>query len=133
MPNGYTTKRGNGLTAVAGNAAEALRTIIQDVQDAESFTCCLQLTYDAATAFVVTPWVSCDQGTTYSREDSIAVSGGVGTLSSYYTTKATEGADCTIAYGRECKSISSIKLVVSATGGGASDVINAQSAIGVPK
>jgi len=126
---------GTLLNAVAANGAAATRTATISFKDdnstdaAPTFNRSPQLlrmtavlTRVAATALTVDLYTSVDGGTTYGRVQSIAVSAGVGVLSDYTPTR-TESANMSLDLQIDTRGATHAKVVLSATAGGATDLL----------
>ena len=118
------------LDGVAANAAEASRTAEVNVINSASIGFSMSTTRVAHTAISMTIFKSADGGTTYARVPSVAVSAGAGTASDYTVTKTTAVSD-TLWIDTGCESCTNVRVVCSATAGGATDLITLKACSGV--
>lgn len=109
------------IDGVAANAEESSRTQEVRTRHASSVGFGIDLTRVAASAISVTLYKSAD-GTNYERVPSLEIDTGAGTASDYTITKTVTGND-TLWVDLDCENCLKVKIIVSATGGGATDLI----------
>ena len=119
-------KHGTILDGVAANAAESLRTAVVAVPHDSDITFTIALTWGAATALNAALYKSVDGGVTYARVHSVSISSGTGTMSEYTVTETVTGND-DMAVDLACKACTHVKIIVSAAGGGAADLLTVKA------
>jgi hypothetical protein len=109
------------ISGVAANAAEASRTQEVSTRFASQVGFGISLTRVAATAINVALYKSAN-GTDYHRVSSLAIDTGTGTASDYSVSKTVSGDD-TLWVDLACEDAVSVKIIVSTTAGGATDLL----------
>lgn len=113
------------IDAVAANAAEASRTAEINCINTEFLGLGISIDWAAASALNAQLYKSPDGGTTWYHVHSISVSAGTGTLSEYTATHAVT-ADDSYYLDLDVRNCTDVKVVLSATGGGATDLLTCQ-------
>ena len=119
-------QRGSIIDGIAASAAEASRTAICNVASADSIGFGIDLAWVAATAITVQLFKSADGGVTYQRVPSLDISSGTGTASDYTVSKGVSATD-TLWVDLGVGNATHVKIIVGATGGGATDLITVKA------
>ena len=110
------------LSAVASNAAAALRTFTIDTSTFVKLTLQVNYVWATGTAVTMTCTGSIDQGTTYASLTSTSIAAGTGTVKPYVDSFAvTASANFLLEY--DVRTLDRLRCVAAVTGGGANDTI----------
>ncbi len=118
------------LSGVAANAGAAALTAEVDVDHGSDVTFDVSIAQVAATSLNAQLYKSVDGGVSYARVPSVAISAGTGTASDYTITEAITG-DNDMAIDLSCRACTHVKIIVSADGGGATDLITVRVGVAV--
>jgi hypothetical protein len=110
------------LDAVAGNAAEASRTLEMNCEKDFRLGIYYGLAQDSATTMTIQAYLSNDGGSTWGLVQSVAISAGTGTLSDYTISNAVSG-DEQIWLGIDCEAADRCKVIFGGAGLAAADKI----------
>jgi hypothetical protein len=110
------------IDGVSATAAESSRTLTLNVTSASSVGFGIALDWVAATSVSWKLYKSTDGGATYFRVPSISIVSGVGTVNDYSPDNAVSGdeswcVDLNVENATHCR------IIVAATGGGATDLL----------
>ena len=125
------SRKGAVIDGVAANAAESERTAIIDARVADNIGLSVEITQSAASAVSAAIYKSANNGASFARVPSISISSGAGTARDYTLTKAITGSD-TVWMDIDTRNCDYVKVIVSATGGGASDLLTVYAIASTP-